>query len=761
MFEHVKIQSLNDFFVKMENRSGKGIYFYRINGYNAQIGEFISRYYEAARASGVVIEGRIPNPDQKNLAYYSEIMGGSFELELSFLKQSLRKWLPRMKEYQQKEVAASLYDTLMLLKKAGKNENMLKNAYIKFMCWMYYRFERVLHQLGSGEVPKILYEGELSIHEFLLIQILAKAGCDVVLLQYAGDENYRKLDPEAAVSECLQMPEMHEFPSGFCVEQVRRELQRKIKNERLYGKKPEIQNCTNAWISGKGLADFMTAISLRGTDPKLFYNCFCRMTGTEDKCTYLNELYQFALALKAAGRRTVIVEQEISRAEPEEIRAVKRETYQETEDMIGSLSKNIRCAGSLELEKLFRKVFVDLMLEEAASAGASLNKLTNKAVILLCWFLRYQEKLFGGWKMPEVGCFIYMGGCRDANEALFLRFLARLPVDVLILVPDLNRTCCLQDSRLYEIHYPESLSVHQFPRENGALHMETAARHAENELNEILYQNSGLYRSQQYGKANAITLKTTCEEIALYWKEELKYRPHFSEGTEAVNIPVIFAKVSGVKNKDLKKYWEEIRALQTEDTYLIRQAPFLTSTDENPLKPYAAEFFKNGKLQKKRIREHKLYPYGVLREEIQEHILEKLQQLIDLKLIKGTFENGTEYTIVATILNMKLEIIRMLQKFDFTKVNPKIVYIHTTEKEISLEDAILMAFLNLAGFDIVFFVPTGYQNVEKYFQTKLLEEHQAGEYVYDLQVPDFGTVSTNVRQTWCEKIFRRIHKDGT
>ncbi|MFR7395193.1 MAG: YceG family protein [Blautia wexlerae] len=37
---------------------------------------------------------------------------------------------------------------------------------------------------------------------------------------------------------------------------------------------------------------------------------------------------------------------------------------------------------------------------------------------------------------------------------------------------------------------------------------------------------------------------------------------------------------------------------------------------------------------------------------------------------------------------------------------------------ISLQDSILVTFLNLAGFDILFFVPTGYQSVENYFAEK-------------------------------------------
>ena len=72
------------------------------------------------------------------------------------------------------------------------------------------------------------------------------------------------------------------------------------------------------------------------------------------------------------------------------------------------------------------------------------------------------------------------------------------------------------------------------------------------------------------------------------------------------------------------------------------------------------------------------------------------------------------------------------------------------------QDSILVTFLNLAGFDILFFVPTGYQSVENYFAEKLMEEHQIGEYKYDMQVPDLNNISTNsTRPSWRRKLFRR------
>lgn len=755
MFTHNKIKNLNDFFVERDSRPDKGVYFYRINGYTEEIGQFIQRYYEAARLSGVIIEGRIPNPDEKNLAYYEEIMGLDFRMSPDFIAQSLRKWLPRMNDYQRGTVARSLFDTLSALRKTGKNDNMLKNAYIKFMCWLYYKFERIVNMLGESKIPKILYEGDISNYELLLVSVLSNAGCDVVLLQYGGDAKYRILDADNRQSDNLELPNMRAFPQDFNLKWIRAKIQEALNNERIYGVKPQILNCTNAWIEGKGFADFKKSTSVRGDDPRLFYNCFYRINGVEDKITYANDLYQLQLELVNSQRRVVIVDECIPKPSMEEIGAVRRRNYVRQDEMLMDLSANIQYTANIELQRVMVKAFLDVLLVEAKEPDMNLNKLTNKAVYMLCWLKRYQKKLFANWKMPEVGCFIHMGPCKDENEALFLRILARMPVDVLILNPNLNAACCVKDTLLYELQFTEALPIKCYPQQSADLQMGTAAYHAERELDGLMYQDTGIYRNYQYDKAVSVTLQTMYEEIQILWKEELKFRPNFSTENGVVTLPVIFAKVSGVKDGMVPKYWSAVKGLMTEDSFLVKNVPYIDPAAVNPMKAHAVEFLKNGRIQRRRIKEHPNYPYSFLREEIQEHIFDKLQLLIESKLIKGTFENGTEYTIVATILNMPKDIVRLIQKFDFTKKNPKLIYVNTGEKMISLEDTILTAFLNLAGFDVIFFVPTGYQNVERFFNKRLMEEHQIGEYVYDLQVPNMALVSSNTRPSWRDKLFRR------
>lgn len=745
MLKHVVPGKLNDFFLPLSNRPEKGVYFCRIAGYTPAIEEFIKQYYDCARRTGVIIDGRIPNPDTNNLSYFSEMMGAEFRLDLPFLQAKLKKWLPRMSSGARDTVVSAIFSTLQDMLRHGKNENMLRNAYIKYMCWLYYKFERIVNQLGGESLPKILYDGSISNYELQLLVVLSRAGCDIVLLERAGDSPYLQLDPRSEYASLYQEPGMTPFPQQFDLKWVQSELAKQANRQRLYGAPPAVRNCTNAWMKKPEIKEILTDPKARGTDPGLFYNGFILQRGVEDKLLFSNDIFSFYKQLKSQQRRVCLLSGGIPAPTPEEISSIRRQNYTNMDQLAAGLVPNIQYPANPDLQRCMVKAFIDLLYEESKASGGMISRLTNKAVYLLVWLRRYQKELFSNWKMPETAVWILFGKCATANEALFARFLARLPVDVLVLLPDLNENCPLQDPSLLELRFEASLPMERFPAEPSQMRVSTAAYQAERELDTLMYQDSGLYRNQQYGSAETVTLQTMYEEIELLWDQELKYRPSFAVTGQTVTVPVLLEKICGVKDGQMNPYWASIKKLITPDTTVIRSVPWLSSLDPNPIKPFATQFLKNGRLQKAAIKNHKAYPYGILRPETQEHLLDKLQLLLDQRTIAGTYQNGTEYTVIATALNLNKDLLRQIQKFDFTKKNPKLIIINTTEKILSLEDSILVAYLNLVGFDILFFVPTGYQCIEKYLPAGYVNEHTLGDYVYDLSVPDFHSVQESGR----------------
>lgn len=904
-FKHMKIQSLDDFFVPLSGRSEKGIYFYRFNKTSDKIDEFIYKYYNAARKSGVVIDGKIGNPTESNLSYYQEIMGMDFQMSMGFISDSLKKWLPRMRAIQRENIAGAIYDVLDGLRRSGKNENMLKNAYIKFMCWLYYKFEGVVEQMNGENIPKIFFVGDIVGYEFMLINILADAGCDVVFVQLHGDVSYLKVDENlersfeyvgengaaeqnmvrefAADFSIKSMLENHDFKAqrenGQGTVSSQAEIQR-VKSHGTGGSQVDVQNiqrqesgipqaegkstkslqnkkslnikvqsteadninsmadrggsqpkmsykvstrnCTNVWIEGNGLDDFLQPAGVRkdrfrklyenerrtekvnnvdnaqnlhirnaekvnnvenvqnlhnirniennlgngmfsadnaqgyGADKdKIFLNCYVRINGVWDKLTYENELYQFYLSLKAMKRNVVVISELIPKPDVDEIAKIRRGNYRDVFQLVKGLELNINFTENLIVSEFLINSFEETVYGEAdrLGTGANINKILNKAVYLLCFINRYQTQFFKNFSYDNIPCFIYMGGCNDENEAMFMHFLARTPIDVLILCPNRAERCRLEDNILYDINYEEQLAIDKFPIQNSWLHIGTAAYHAERELDTLMYNDDTIFRDKQYDKARTVSLQTMDREIKILWETEIKYRPGFSTVDGSVNIPVIFSKFSGVKDGNVREYMIMLKKLMTPETVVVDKVPNILSTDANPIKEYATEFFKNGRLHRDKIKKSRAYRYGFLRDEMQDYILDKLEFLIAQKYIKGTFENGTEYTIVSVALNLPKEVTRLLQAFDFTKKNPKLLYINTSDELISLEDTIYLTFLHLLGFDVALFVPTGY-NMEKYFNLKLMEEHQLGDYIYDIQIPDWESIPLSLHTSWRDRLFR-------
>ena len=754
MFQLGRIEKLHDYFSACSRRREQAVFFYRVAGYSGEVAAFLTQYDQAARTNGVVIEGRIPNPDPKQLDYLAEMMGSDFQLDAGFLTQKLTRWLPRLTGTQREAVVTAMTATLQDLQAHGKNENMLRNAYIKYMCWLYYKFERILGRLGGDELPKILYDGTVSSYELQLLVILARAGADIVLLERAGDAGYLRCDPTSQYAQLYQVSGLMPFPADFSLRQLREQGRQQAERQKLYGAPAGIAPCTNAWMKTPDVKEILTAVRARGDDPKLFYNAFVVQYGVEDKLLFPSDMVAFYQQLKREGRKVCLENGRLPPPTPEEIAAVRRRNHQTAEQLAADLAANLQYPNNQQLQTLMRQAFLDVVLEEDKTVGGNLNRLLNKAVYLVAWMKRYQKDLFQNWQAPEVGVFLLFGACSGDNEALFLRLLAKLPVDVLVLLPDLNAPCVLKDPALLDLHKEHSLPMTDFPVEPSQMRVRTAAYQAEREMDSILYQNTGLYRAKQHQKAEAVTLQTMYEEIGLLWDQELKYRPGFAAEGDTVTVPVLLEKICGIKDGPILPYWLEIKKLVTPETTLVTKLPWQTGLEANPMKPYATQFLRQGRLQREKIKQHKDYPYGILRPEIQDYLLDKLQVLLDEKLIAGTYQNGTEYTIVSTILGLPKDLLRRIQNFDFTKKNPKLIIISTTEETLSLEDSILVAFLNLVGFDILFFVPTGYQSIEKYFQKPFANEHQLGPYRYDLQVPDFRTLHEGGKSS-IRKLFGR------
>ena len=715
---------------------GKGV-FVRITSYEAETEGFMVKYLALTGECGAAAENGLANPSADSIARcakYAEGFAPSREFILRAVSARVRIAPGRAQAFSQR--TAEIFSDL---KTKGKNDSMLKNIFLKFLCW--------LGDLSAAFAPsdkraKLLCSGVSSLHEILFLSAAVASGADVVLIDTQGEEHYRKYDTQGDMSICISSGNTP-FPADFSVNKLISGAKESREIKSLAAGNSDIKFCTNAWLTGDIFSDILKPPAERGGGD-IIYNLFVRINGVEDKTSYLRDIYGVYAKLSEA-RPVLVIDGKIEPPSNEEIAAVSRGNYRDVSGLVNDLSKNIVHADK-KLQDVIKDAF-SFAAAEYFSVSKDLRKTLTKSVYLLCWLKRYQHCIFG---KKGQGCVIFYGGCGSENEALFMRMLARCPADVLILAPDLSKKCCLSDELLYERNFTQSLPAEKFPKEED-IRMGTVAYYAERELDTVMYSDSGLYRNFQYSKANALTLRTMCEEVPMLWGEELKYRPNFSVSGGEVNMPVIMAKISGVKNRDLNGYWDMIGEMcAAESTIVIKGEPMVP--EELPCE-YTVGFMQGGRLRKDAVKNHKLYKYGFLKEDMQDHILDKLSLLLRSGIIKDQKVSGYEFRMAAICLNMDERILRLLQSFDFTKRNPKLVYISTTERIISRDDAVLLAYLNLLGFDIAYFVPTGYQGAEKYYEKNLMECHEAGEYMFDLQIPDLTKRAQSKEKGFFGKLF--------
>ena len=732
MLLHQKIKGLEDFFKRQNERKPKGVYFYRINSYDETILEFIRKYYDLAKREGAIIDKNIENPTADNIAYFNEIIGDKYVHGPGFMAEALKKWLPRIKDYQRASIADGIYDTLEVLRRQGKNIDILKNNFIRIMCWLYYNFYNIMERLGNDDVPKIIFWGNVNFSELSTLKILSNAGADIILVQPGGDSKYMTIDPKSEYSIDLGMGS-ESFPAGFDLQWLLKQHEEDKSKRLLYSNKANAKADTNTWLSGDLFEDLKN--TRRGENTSFFYNMFARINGCDNRNTYVNNLYLLYQDLKKANRSIKVINNKITNPSVDEISKIKRGNYANENQLIMDLKKNINLKSNTFID-VARDAFVDTMIETGKLMNMDLNKMMNKGIYILCWFQRYIPDLLGNTDIHSPApILIYFGNVETDTESLFLNMVAKLPIDVIIFNPE-KKGDKLTGERLYEVHFEETLKVNEYPTDGNNLSMGTMAYNAERDLDTMMYSDTGMYRDMQFSKANIIKLSTTYEEINIYWKQEARFRPNFSTVDDIVNIPVMFAKISGVANSDTDTYFQNIKDLLTDTTLIYKNENIY---DRNcTVAAGVPSFFKNGRLDREGIKHSQIYKYDYLRAETQDYILDKLSELLRRKTIAGTGQNGTEYKIITIVLDLPKEILRFIQSFDFTKCPPKLIIVNTTETVISLEDSIIVAFLNLIGFDIVFFIPTGYDNVNKYFNNQIMEEHIIGNYLYDIAIPDFN-----------------------
>ena len=291
-------------------------------------------------------------------------------------------------------------------------------------------------------------------------------------------------------------------------------------------------------------------------------------------------------------------------------------------------------------------------------------------------------------------------------------------------------------SQMQIFEKPHSKETMPFPDKLVKAKLSTVAYNAERELDVILYGGDTIFRDFQFSDMESVILSTTFDEIDVMWHQQARYRPGFEVRNDRVHIPTFFAKVSGVRDGDMNDYWEYVRERLSPMTIVSVKAPSYEGGEKSQLR--ALDPFHDGhRVFADKLKASKFNRYGFLSDELQTLIIGKIQETFDSGFLVYPDERELLAQIMYSALNLDQCILRIMQKYDFTKDVPKFIFIDAIEETFSLRECIRLVYLNMLGFDILVFTPTGYRDLETYVSPKAFEHHQLNEFRYNVTVPRF------------------------
>lgn len=697
------LKEKNDYFkIKNEREIEEG-YLYKITSFSEELCDFINKYFENLKKNGIYIKGNLKNPTKENIDYFLEIVGSKVKFDRNVLNENLKKWIPSFSDEIREKIVICLSEIFFDLTKEIKSVNILKNIYVKFMCWFFYQIQYL--DIEGEILPKILYNGIPSKHELIFFKILVKLGIDILIFSLKDDVILEGIPNVFFKKES-------DFPENFDVEILMKytfKFENIEKNERNIGEdiyKEILNNCERKSL-------------------------FIKTLGVKDENTIALELLKFKEKIEKQGRDILILENQIEKPSFEEVEKIKRGNFNNFFDVIVELANNIKFSNKEKLKKI-QDIFIKNLYEIKEEKH---YKVINIGISIVCWLNRYSSLVIKNSKFG-FPVLIYFGKCTEIAEKIFLKIISKLEIDVLLICPDKNQNYILEDEFLIEKIYEKSIDLKNFPKKIDDLEIKTVAFNAEKKLEEILYNDTGMYYQQQFKKATSVVLNTIFEEVQILWNQENKYRMNFETISSEVIIPNICTKVIGVPNRNISAYWKLVNSFLSENTFFYSEFPLEKENIKNNL--IVSNYLINNTFLKKEIKKDPNFKYSFLNNKTQDYILEKIECVLN----KNYFENicrNIKYKILEILLNLNIQILRAIQNYDFTKKSPKIVMVDIKETGPRIEDAILLAFFREIGFDILLFIPTGYQSVNKYLRDNFFVEHQVGEFVYDLTIPEYDS----------------------
>lgn len=494
----------------------------------------------------------------------------------------------------------------------------------------------------------------------------------------------------------------------------------------------------------------------------VYFTALCGSPNEDKLIDYKNSLYNLRNNLISSSKFLIYIENEMRLPTADELSffdAVSRGTPDETvSDFVDLIHINGDDTRTNEAKKVFAEFAEPLKSAddtELFSFGARIITYLNRCVV---------SASYANYCSDDIPIIVYYGKI-GANEITFLHFMSRIGFDVVYISTEKVSLPLLKsgnrDGRMQIFEFPHETEAFPYPDKPIKAKHATVAYSAEQELNDFMYSNTSIFKDFQFSDMQALTLKTTYEEIGILWHQQARYRSGFDViNNKTAVIPNIFAKISGVNDGDIDEYWDDVKSKLSPFTRVIYKSPAYNKYSSSVLKVYEP-YYNGHQILKDKLKNSPVNKFSFLSDPLQELIINKMQEAVDSGWLMLD-ENELVPLILYVGLNLDREILKILQKFDFTKDIPKIIVIDAIEDTFSKVECIQLVLYNLLGFDLLIYTPTGYKNLETYISENAFETYTMNDYKYNVRVPRFK-IPANVPEPkkdsgFINKLFKKGRK---
>lgn len=682
---------------------------------------------------------------------------------------------------------------LYMANERAVNLSIIMNFVMKVLLW----FVDYGKQVGkkSSYNPKIIYWGSPKTHEVYFLILMSLIGCDVLVLNTSFNDRFDQVDKQNEFSLLIKKARERQI-SAFPTKESIKETQTRIEeSQSLVEEPPKLEENTARVLhtyqnlivlndpaivvklkrAGTILEEILVPLNKRsgyvGEPCPILPTYFVRYIGVPSssddwEAEYYNSLYNLDKAFQTSGFYLKFREGIPAPSAAESALIPHRLIVYPYKDRFEILEQILQ-ANILPqtydelLDNTVRKSFVDLVnLFAEKSSNINTSLVLNFSLKLVTWLNRYLPKLFAksnGQKKSSVEGFNYehnpkilFYGTIKPHEIYLLSAFHKIGCDVLFVHPDEEGDKAFQrfdkgNLLTHLIRNNHNLPLASFPEVEQLIRKSTIAYNASKEIEEVIYSEEvGLFKPWQFESYSTqpVTLKTTYDELKILWREPAKLRPEFKVQNKKVYVPNLFAKINGV-SENLDAYWQDLKAFSSApNTRLIEDVPF-AKISYTKQELYQTDYLLNeqGLFDELKVMKSQHYKFGYLKGHLQHFLIVKINELLSSGMFLAPVNEKFKLKIIMTILTMDDSLIKLIEVFDYPQEIPKVI-VYDNEKETFTEnDALLLAYFNLIGLDVVIFTPTNYKTIEQQIKPNLLDVHQLPLVKYDLALPSLNNIS--------------------